>query len=1124
MDIGVWLRSLGLERYEPSFRENDIGGELLASLTGDDLRDLGITSVGHRRRLLDAIAALRAERTNPEPIGTAASVQVRDGHRTGTHEDAERRQLTVMFCDLVGSTALSARLDPEDLRAIIAAYHTCVAAVIEQFQGFVAKYMGDGVLAYFGYPQAHEDDAEQAIRAGLALVEAVGQIAGSEPLRVRVGIATGLVVVGDLIGAGESQERSVVGETPNLAARLQALGEPNAIVVSAATRRLVGPLFAWSDLGDVALAGFAAPVRAWRVIGVSDTEGRFEARHGVAPPPLVGREEELALLLGRWRQMLEGEGRVVLLTGEAGIGKSRLARALLDRIAAEPHLCLRYFCSPHHRDSSLFPLKEQLRRAAGFLREDTADVKLDKLEALLARVKSDPEAVGLLAELLSLPTARYPMPDLNPPQRKARTYEALLALITGLSSEQPVIALFEDAHWMDPSSLEFLGLAIEGVQRLRMLALITARPEFKAPWASQAHVTHLSLTRLSRREGSLLVGSVTDRKPLPPEILEQILDRTDGVPLFVEELTKAVIESGMLVDAGDHYAVMGPLSPATIPETLHDSLVARLDRIAANKEVAQIAACIGRDFDYDLLAAVSRLPEENLRASLEQLERADLVVATGLRGGRGYRFKHVLVRDAAYAGLLRGRRTQLHQAIADALEKGFPEIVESQPEAVALHLMEAGLSGKALTYWLKAGRSAAARSANFEAIAHLRRGVAALARSVDDPTQDRLELDFLTALGPCLIVTEGPLSGAALETFARARELCERLGDAPEYLQVVHWLAVVRAVRGELPQALEVHESAIARAKMRGDRAGLLNSARGSGLVLTLMGRLAEALDRTEQAATVFGASSEAERLAARAAGQDAGVANLAVMSWALWVRGFPDGAAARMVAALDRAAVIGHPHSEAYARYYASILYVLRREPTIARLHAARCLVLSEQHGFAWRGLARMVRGISESLIDSSSAPLGQVQIELDAYTRRGYQLGITALYVLLCEALLRQNDAAAAMPLLVSGLETAQRNGERLFQAELYRLSGQAKLAESSIDARGAARTLLEKALEAARRQGARSLELRACFDLARIWHAEGRDADARSLLDPVFLSFSEGLDTSDLKEAQVLLERLR
>jgi tetratricopeptide (TPR) repeat protein len=595
------------------------------------------------------------------------------------------------------------------------------------------------------------------------------------------------------------------------------------------------------------------------------------------------------------------------------------------------------------------------------------------------------------------------------------------------------------------------------------------------------------------------------------------------VPLFVEELTKSVLESGVLVDTGDRYRLTGPLAPLTIPATLHDSLTARLDRLAPVREVAQISACIGRDFDYGLLAIVSAMPEDSLRSALEQLQRAELVIATGLRRGQVYSFKHALVRDAAYAGILRSRRALFHRSIADALERTFPEVVETQPEVVAHHLMEAGLPDKAVGYWFRAGKNAAARSANLEAIAHLRRGIEALTSLQESRTRDRNELDFQHMLGPCLIATQGPISGAALETFARARELCERLGDAPEYLHVMNWMAIVRGVRGELPQSLEAIEAATPLAETRGDRPALVNSLRGAGLVLLLMGRLTESRDRTERAVATFAASSEDERLAARAAGQDAGVASLAVMSWALWALGSPDTATARSVAALERAEAIGDPHSEAYARYYASILSTLLGEPATAQRHGERCLALSEEHGFQWRALARMVAGISAQLIDPSSGSLDQVRAELDEYGRRGYQLGITVLYVLLCEALLLQCDTDAAMTVLAQGFETTRRNDERIVEAEMNRLKGRAIFAGGRAAAGAEAQSALAEALAIAQHQSARSLELRASRDLAQIWLAEGRRTEARDLLAPVYHRFTEGFDTPDLKEAKALLEEL-
>ena len=558
MDIGSWLRGLGLERYEQVFRENRIEGDVLPRLTVEDLKDLGVTLVGDRRRLLDAITALGAEA--PAAAVTAAPARA----------DAERRQLTVMFCDLVGSTELSSRLDPEDLREVIAAYHRAVAGIVAGFDGFVSRYMGDGVLVYFGYPQAHEDDAERAVRAGLGAIEAVGRLdVKSVKLQTRVGIATGLVVVGDLIGAGSAQEQSVVGETPNLAARLQSLAEPDAVVIAAGTRRLVGDLFEYRDLGAVEVKGIAAPVPAWQVLRPSVVASRFEALRGSTLSPLVGRDEEIELLLRCWARTKSGEGQIVMMSGEPGLGKSRIAAALEDRVQTEPHLRLRYVCSPYHQDSALFPFIDQLGRAAGFAGDAPPTAKLEKLEALLAHAASPDEDVALLADLLSLPASeRHPLPNLSPQRKKERTLEALIRQLEGLARRQPVLMVFEDAHWIDPTSRELLDLIVERVRALPVLLIVTFRPEFQMPWTGQAQVSMLVLNRLDRQDRTVLIEQIAGGKALPDEVVDQIADRADGVPLFIEELTKSVLESGLLREEADRYVLDRALSPFAIPTSL----------------------------------------------------------------------------------------------------------------------------------------------------------------------------------------------------------------------------------------------------------------------------------------------------------------------------------------------------------------------------------------------------------------------------------------------------------------------------------------------------------------------------------------------------------------------------
>src|SRR5271165_641929 len=723
MEIAEWLRGLGLSQYEAAFRENSIDLEILRKLTSEDLKDLGVASVGHRRRLLAAIDELSSTGLASSPVAGSAAAGIAEA------TSAERRHLTVMIVDLVGSTALAARLDPEDMRDVLAAYHTCCAGLIASNGGFVAKYMGDGVLAYFGYPQAHEQDAENAVRAALAIVAAAPKLntAAGAPLHARVGVATGNVVVGDLLGSGEAQERGVVGDTPNLAARLQNIAATDSVVIGEGTRKLLGDLFELRDLGPQDLKGVAAPTRAYVALSESSRESRFDALHAEGLTALVGREEETELLLRRWMKAKAGEGQVVLLSGEAGIGKSRLTAEFLQRLSGEPHQRLRYFCSPQHTDSALYPIIAHLERAAGLAREDGPKTKLDKLEARLATPPTSREDVALLAAMLSLPNdGRYPAIDLAPAQRRQKTLEALIAQIEAMARQTPTLMIFEDAHWADPSSLEVLSQLVETVQAMRALLFVTLRPEFAAPWVGRPHVTTLSINRLTRRDVEALIERVAGNKRLPPGVQQDIVERADGVPLFVEEMTKAVLEAESEGEAARAMASI-PSSALAVPASLHASLMARLDRLGNAKTVAQIGAAIGREFSHDLLAAVAGETEAELVASLDRLVDAGLLYRRGSAPHATYLFKHALVQDTAYGTLLREPRRALHCRIASALESRFPEVADNQPELLARHFADAGMIEKAASLWGRAGQKSLERSANVEAESQFRRALEVIA-------------------------------------------------------------------------------------------------------------------------------------------------------------------------------------------------------------------------------------------------------------------------------------------------------------------------------------------------------------------------------------------------------------
>ncbi|MET0943704.1 MAG: adenylate/guanylate cyclase domain-containing protein, partial [Mesorhizobium sp.] len=836
--ITDWLKKLGMSEYAQRFAENDIDMAVLPDLTDQHLKDLGV-SLGHRLKMLRAIRDL----SNVSAAVTAPSALV-DIEPT-RRDDAERRQLTVMFTDLVGSTALSTTLDPEDLRSVIGAYHKCVAETVARFDGFVARYMGDGVLIYFGYPHAHEDDAERAVRAGLATIEAIGNLGIQEPLRVRIGVATGLVVVGDLVGAGEAQERGVVGETPNLASRLQGIAEPNTVVIAEGTRRLLGNLFELQDLRPKDLKGIAAPTRAWVALRASSVESRFEALHATGLTALVGREEELELLLRRWARAKTGEGQVVLIAGEAGIGKSRLTAALLERLAGEPHTRLRYVCSPQHTDSALYPIIGQMERAAGLAHDDTLQARLDKLDTLLAQTSTSIGDASLFAEMLSLPNdGRYPALQLTPQQHRQRTFEALISQLEALTRQSPVLIIFEDAHWTDPTSLEAFGRVVARIQTLRALMIVIFRPEFDPPWIGRPHVTAMTINRLTKRQVGAMIDGVVGNKLLPAGIRQDIIERTDGIPLFVEEMTKAVLEAEGQGAVERTIAVVP--SPAwAVPASLHASLMARLDRLGPAKEVAQIGAAIGREFSHALLAAVVRMPEAELGSVLDRLIQAGLLFKLGSPPNATYLFKHALVRDASYGTLLREPRRAFHARIAEAVESQFAETAESQPERLAHHCTEAGLIEKAAALWGKAGQRSLARSALVEATVQLTRALSQIATLPGTPALRGDQIKLQVALVNALMHTKGHAAPETIASLDRARafiEQAESLGEPPEdpllLFSVLYGFWVANYIGFNSDALLDLATECLALAEKRGTMVPLMLGHRLMGTSLMCTGAL----------------------------------------------------------------------------------------------------------------------------------------------------------------------------------------------------------------------------------------------------------------------------------------------
>jgi class 3 adenylate cyclase/predicted ATPase len=1116
--IEEWLGSLGLSEYADRFAENRIDLSILQDLTDQDLKDIGVL-LGDRRRILRAIAGLAATVSATPQLAAAPESRPRD--------EAERRQVTVMFSDLVGSTALAACMDPEDLREVVSAFQKCVTETVDYFGGFVARYMGDGVLLYFGYPQAQEDDAERAVRAGLALITAVAGLKTRAQLRIRVGIATGLVVVGDLIRSGEAQERGIVGETPNLAARLQEIAEPDTVVIAEGTRRLLGNLFEVEDLGPRGLKGFPGPVRAWAVLRASSVASRFEALHTTGLTALVGREEEFELLLRRWSKAKTGEGQVVLLSGEAGIGKSRLTVALLECLAEKPHTRLHYFCSPRRASSALYPFIGQMERAVGLAHDDTPQARLDKLDAMLVKTPTSIQDAALFAEMMSLPNdGRYPAIEFSPQQRRQRTLDALNLQMEALSRSSPVLMIFEDVHWIDPTSLEALGRAVDRIRTLRVLLVVTYRPEFDPPWIAGPHVTVCTIGRLAEHDVDAVIDQVAGNKPLPVSIRRDIIERTDGIPLFVEEMTKAVLETES-EDEASRTAASIPSPAQAVPATLHASLMARLDRLGLAKELAQIGAAIGRKFSHDLLAAVVCKPEAELRSGLDRLIQAGLLYRQGVPPHATYLFKHALIQDAAYGTLLREPRRALHARIAETLESQFAEITENQPELLAGHWTRAGQIGKAARLWGKAGQRSAQRSALVEAIQQITLALDQIATLPATPALRREEIKLQVALIAPLLPVKGYAAQETKAAVERARlliEQAEALGEPPEdpllLFSVLHgfWLQNYVAFNGEAARELAVQFLALA--KKQAATGPLITGHRLMGFSLLHMGEFVEGRAHLDRAIALY---DPAEHRHLAALGHDARVATLSLRSLALCVVGFRRAALADTERALKEAREIGQAATLMYALLAASMTYVICGDYAEANAITDELIALTVQIGsLFWGAWGMMQRGCVLALTDKASDAVQTLTSGITAFRSTGStaDLSLYLSYLAEAHAHLRQFDSATRC--IGEAMNVIETTKERWYEAEVHRIAGEIALLSLEPDM-AKAEIYFERALAVARKQQAKSWELRAAMSLARLWRDQGRKNEARQLLAPIYGWFTEGFDTLDLRGARALLDEL-
>jgi TOMM system kinase/cyclase fusion protein len=1056
--------------------------------------------------------------------------------------DAERRQITVMFCDVVGSTALSEKLDPEDMQQLMQEYQEACAKVIKRFEGYIAKYLGDGILVYFGYPKAHEDDAQRAVRAGLEIIRDAGAMSYAssaqpsthtthespvqphlqQPIQVRVGIHTGLVVAGEM-GIKEKRETmAIVGDTPNIAARLQGLAEPDTVLMSSFTYKLVEGYFECTNLGPHNLKGISSPMTVYRAIKESDVQSRLEVAVSRGLTPLIGRKQEIELLLERWDRIKHYMGQVVLLSGEAGIGKSRLVRALKEGLANESFVSIENRCSPYYQNSALYPVIDHLERLLEFKRQDSHQQKLHKLEKTIEMYDFPrQDMVPLFSSLLSIPlNDQYPPLNLTPERQKQKTTEALIAWLLEETEKQPVLYIVEDLHWVDPSTLEYLTLLIEQVATARIFALFTFRPDFTPPWPMRSHLNQIMIGRLAQKQVKLMVERVANNKALPPELLQNIIAKTDGVPLYVEELTKMVLESGLLEEKNGKYKLTGPLPQLAIPATLHDSLMARLDRITTG-EVCGLAATLGRSFTYELIDAVSSHEESVLQTELNRLVDAELIYQRGLPPNSSYMFKHALIQEAAYQSLLKSKRRKYHEKVAQVLNERFQDIRENQPEILAHHYTEAGLIEEAIEHWKKAGLKSRERSANVEAISHLNKGLELLKALPENNHRAHKELGLQTVIGPAWMALRGYAAPEVEQAYTRARALCEQIGETSHLFAVLWGLWLMHHVRANLKTAHELGDQLLQLAQQVEDPPLLVEAHRNLGATLFGLGEFIRAQTHLEKSQALY--DSQRHRFHVSLFGQDPGVASLSYGSWILWLRGYPDQALERVYEALTLAQELSHPFSIAYATTWTAWVHQLRREGKGVHEQAKAATALCAEQAFEqWGAWATSLLGWGLTELGQMEEGIPQIRQGLAKSQATGAELLRPYYLSLLAEAYGKAGLAKEGVTVLDEAIDTVNRNSERLHEAEIYRTKGELLLNLSEGNTAEAEKSF-RKSLMVAQAQGAKSLELRTAVSFSRHLHKQGKKEEAPQVLAEIYGWFTEGIDTRDLKEAKALLEEL-